>query len=80
MKQYTLRNVPADVDRALRRLARERHKSLNQVTVEALELAVGTAEQRKRRDLSDFGGTWKDDPATAAALADQRRIDPELWR
>jgi plasmid stability protein len=80
MKQYTLRNVPGEVDRALRRLARERHKSLNQVAVEILGQAVGTAEPRKRRDLSDLRGTWKDDPETAAALADQRRIDPELWR
>jgi hypothetical protein len=78
-KQYTLRNVPVEVDQALRRLARERHKSLNQVAVETLEQAVGTAAPSKRRDLSDLIGTWRDDPETAAALADQRRIDPAPW-
>jgi len=36
-------------------------------------------EPRKRRDLSDLVATWKDDPDTAAALEDQRRIDPEPW-
>jgi plasmid stability protein len=80
MKQYTLRNVPADVDRALRRTAREQGKSLNQVAIETLGRAVGVAEPRKRRDLSDLVGTWLDDPETAAALEDQRRIDPESWR
>lgn len=80
MKQYTLRNVPADVDRALRRAAHEQGKSLNQVAIETLERAVGVAEPRKRRDLSDLVGTWHDDPETTAALEDQRRIDPELWR
>lgn len=79
MKQYTLRNVPAEVDQALRRAAREQGKSLNQVAVETLRQAVGV-EPGKRRDLSDLVGSWKDDPETAAALEDQRRIDPELWR
>ena len=80
MRQYTLRNVPADVDSALRRTAREQGKSLNQVAIETLGRAVGVAEPRKRRDLSDLVGTWLDDPETAAALEDQRRIDPESWR
>ena len=80
MKQYTLRNVPAGVDRALRETAREQGKSLNQVALETLERAVGVAEPRRRRDLSDLVGTWKDDPETAAALEDQRRIDPGSWR
>lgn len=80
MKQYTLRNVPAGVDQALRRSARDQGKSLNQVAIETLERAVGIADPGKKRDLSDLVGTWKDDPETAAALEDQRRIDPELWR
>lgn len=80
MKQYTLRNVPTDVDRALRRTAREEGKSLNRVALESLGRAVGIAEPRKRRDLSDLVGTWIADPETAAALEDQRRIDPEAWR
>jgi hypothetical protein len=81
MKQYTLRKIPPALDRALRRTAREQHKSLNQVAVETLERAMGVAEEpRKRRDLSDLVGTWKDDPRIAEALEDQRRIDPEAWK
>jgi hypothetical protein len=33
-----------------------------------------------RRDLSDVAGTWKPDRAALAALADQDRVDEELWK
>jgi hypothetical protein len=36
--QYTIRNVPDTLDEALRRVARERGKSLNEVAIEALAL------------------------------------------
>ncbi len=78
--QYTLRNVPANLDRALRHAARDQSKSLNQVAVEALQRAVGlTEEPLKRRDLTDLVGSWKEDPRIDAALRDQDRIDPEMW-
>jgi hypothetical protein len=51
------------------------------VAIEALSEAVGLGgEPVRRRDLSDIRGTWVEDPAVESALADQRRIDPELWR
>ncbi len=79
--QYTLRNIPSEVDQALREAAKERHQSLNQVAVEALQRAVGAAEGEpiKRRDLSDVAGTWKADPLIDEALEDQRRVDPGSW-
>ncbi len=80
MTQYTLRNVPEEVDRSLRRAAREAGKSLNQTAVEVLRRGLGVAEQpERRRDLSDIAGSWREDPETLAALEDQRRIDPEAW-
>jgi hypothetical protein len=80
--QYTLRNIPLDLDRALRKTASQQRKSLNQVAVEALRRAAGLDEGRpvKRRDLADIAGTWKDDAEIDAALAEQRQIDPEMWR
>lgn len=79
--QYTLRNVPKEVDRALRRRAREQGKSLNEVAVEALAEAVGVGEtRRRRRSVADIAGTWVEDPECEAALRDQDRVDPELWR
>jgi plasmid stability protein len=79
--QYTIRNIPPYLDEALRARARERGKSLNEVTVEVLLADLGlTGEPIKRRDLSDIAGTWVSDPEVDEALQDQRRIDPELWR
>jgi hypothetical protein len=79
--QYTLRNIPPDLDRVLRKTASQQRKSLNQVAIEALRRAAGLGEGRatKHRDLSDIAGTWQDDRTIDAALADQRRIDPEMW-
>lgn len=79
--QYTLRNVPKAVDRALRERARREHRSLNDVALQALERALGIdAEETSRRDLREIAGSWISDPAIDAALAHQRSIDPDLWR
>lgn len=79
--QYTLRNVPRAVDRALRERARRERKSLNEVALAALQSALGVdADERPRRDLSDIAGSWIKDKAVDAALAAQREIDPDMWR
>ncbi len=79
--QYTIRGVPSAVDLALRERARTEGKSLNEAVLDALAEASGAARApRNRRDLSDVAGTWKPDKAVDAALADQDRIDEELWR
>jgi hypothetical protein len=79
--QYTLRGIPSAVDHALRERARASGKSLNEAAVDALTEASGaTGARRKRRDLADIAGTWKSDKAVAAALADQDRVDEDLWR
>ncbi|HEV7514776.1 MAG TPA: hypothetical protein VGR07_00610 [Thermoanaerobaculia bacterium] len=79
--QYTIRNVPSHLDRALRERAREVKKSLNEVALEALLQGTGLqGAPLRRRDLGDVAGTWVEDPEIDEALADQRRIDPELWR
>jgi len=79
--QYTIRNVPDYLDGVLRDAAREQHKSLNEVMVEALARGAGVAECRVRqRDLGDIVGTWQEDPAFDSAVADQRRIDEDMWR
>ncbi len=78
--QYTIRNVPRTLDEALRRAARERGKSLNEVAIEALTRGAGVAGERSRqRDLSDIAGSWRNDPAFDCALAAQDTIDEEMW-
>ena len=78
--QYTIRNVPRTLDEALRRAARERGKSLNEVTIEALARGAGlTGERTRQRDLSDVAGSWRKDPAFDRAVAAQDTIDEEMW-
>ena len=79
--QYTLRNVPAFLDRVLRRRAREKGASLNDVVLEALARGAGvTGEPVKYRDLRDLAGTWQEDPDFDEALRAQDTIDEALWR
>jgi len=80
--QYTIRNVPNSLDAALRRTARERGKSLNEVAIEALARGAGVTVEtpRRQRDLDDIAGTWRKDPAFDRALAAQDAIDKEMWR
>ncbi|MGH7565184.1 MAG: hypothetical protein ACREK5_12295 [Gemmatimonadota bacterium] len=78
--QYTIRKIPKRLDQAIRERARREGKSLNRVTIEALMQAFGLdGESIRRRDLSDLAGSWKDDPETEQALAEQRRIEADLW-
>lgn len=77
--QYTLRNIPEHLDRALRQRACDQAKSINQVAVEALGQGLGLTEGLRRRDLSDLAGSWRRLPKVERALKDQRRIDADLW-
>ena len=78
--QYTLRNVPDELDAESRRRATRENKSLNQVAIPAMARGVGTSANRIRcRDLTDVAGRWLDDPELDAAIAEQDRIDQELW-
>jgi hypothetical protein len=66
------------VDRVLRRKARQRGISLNQLLVQELSLAGGGAGGRRYRHLKDLGGRWQDDPEFDRILAEQRRVGPDL--
>ena len=79
--RYALRSVPEHVDAALRRVAREQGKSLNEVAIEALARGAGVTERpSQRRDLKDIAGTWRTNREIDGALADQDTIDAELWK
>lgn len=79
--QYTLRNIPPRLDKALRAKARREQKSINKVAVETLETALGTQSTPcKGIDVSGIAGSWVEDPETEAVLREFDRIDPEKWR
>jgi hypothetical protein len=76
--QYTIRGVPQEVDRALRRKAARRKLSLNQVIIE--ELTAVTTGLRKRADFHDIAGQWTPDAGFDDIIASQRQIDPDKWK
>jgi hypothetical protein len=76
--QYTLRGVPSEVDRALRKRAAQRKQSLNQVILD--ELTVATIGRKRREDFSDLVGRWTPDPAFDEIIASQRQIDWDKWK
>lgn len=78
--QYTIRNVSPRVDRAIKKKAAARGLSLNAYLVALLESDAGvTPSTRRFDDLDWIIGTWVDDPAVDAALAEQRTVDPREW-
>jgi hypothetical protein len=78
--QYTIRDVAAEVDAAIRRRAKATGTSLNRVANDALAEGAGVGRERRRRDLTDIAGTWRRDRSIDAALAEQHVIDKALWR
>jgi len=79
--QYTIRDIPENLDKALRQTARQQGKSLNEVAIETLARGAGISGDRGRqRDLADIAGSWRKDPAFDSALAAQDAIDEEMWR
>ena len=76
--QYTIRGIPADVDRALRKASAERGVSLNQLVVEKLMAATGVGT--RRANFSDLVGTWIEDREFDSAVAAFRQVDEEMWR
>ena len=76
--QYTVRGVPPEVDRALRKKAAQLKISLNQVVVD--ELTRATIGRPRRADFSGLVGKWTPDPAFDEIMAAQRQIDWEKWK
>lgn len=79
-QQYTIRQVPANVDRVLRARARASGKSFNQVALDAL--VKGSDEPRVFDDLDFLIGSMSDREAAELEkeIKAQRRIDPKLWK
>jgi len=79
--QYTIRGVSTAIDRAARRRAKQEGKSLNAVAMEALARGLDLdAKPAEHTDLDALIGTWQEDPAFDAAIAEFDRIDQEAWR
>lgn len=80
--QYTIRNIPEPVDKALKLQAKHTGKSFNQTVVDALKKAVGTDDKpAKNHDFDWFIHSGVvDGDAFDQVLKEQRQIDPKLWK
>jgi hypothetical protein len=76
--QYTIRGIPPEVDRVLRKRATQLKLSLNQVVVN--ELTRATIGRPRKSDFSGLVGQWTPDPAFDEVIAAQRQIDWDKWK
>lgn len=78
--QYTIRNIPPALDRAIKARAKQLGKSVNQVALEALSQSLG--QPVRRRKLRGMPGAWSQQEARDfdRFLEQHRAIDPELWK
>lgn len=75
--QYTIRGIPAEVDRTLRERAKNRKVSINQVIVE--ELTKATIGKKQFGDFSELVGRWVPDAEFDSVLEGQRTVLKEDW-
>lgn len=83
MNQLTLRQIPDDLNEALRQAAKSKNSSLNKVIITLLKKILGLdLGTRKKRDLSKLAGTWSQKQVSEFAGNTQmfQKIDAELWQ
>ena len=86
MKAVTLRNVPPELARIIRRKASEKRTSVNKAVISLLEESLGIrgkkADKPLHHDLDALAGSWTKEEVSAfeRALARQRAIEPDLWK
>jgi predicted alpha/beta-hydrolase family hydrolase len=78
--QFTVRQVPVQVEKALKRKAAIAGKSLNGVLLEALAHEAGVEREVIFGDLDLLAGRWEEDPAFDDAIRAQQQIDADLWK
>ena len=87
MKAITLRNLPPELAKAVRKEADRRRTSINKAVISLLERKMEEQKKKGRErneydDLDTLAGLWTEGEAAEfdKALAAQRTIDPELWK
>jgi hypothetical protein len=79
--QYSLRQVPIHVDRAVKEHAARYGRSMNSVALDALEKGLGLGQEPVRHhDLDLLAGTWVEDEAFDQTVAGLRKVDRGLWK
>ena len=87
MKQITLRRIPVDIERMIKKEAERKGLSLNKASISLLEKATGTNEKVHKKkpshhDLDHLCGIWTKRQAEefTRTVEFQRTIDEDLWK
>ncbi|MFN0166011.1 MAG: hypothetical protein ACKV22_06235 [Bryobacteraceae bacterium] len=75
----SLRNLPPEIEKAIKEVSRREGLSLNKATIRILETSVRKPVQNS--DFDEFLGTWSREEADAfdALLGEMRQVDPADW-
>jgi CO dehydrogenase/acetyl-CoA synthase alpha subunit len=88
VKRITLRGIPEDIEKKVRKEAESKGLSLNKAFLSLLKTSLGVRLKAKKRskalnhDLDHLSGKWTKEEAETfnRNLGLQRRIDEDLWK
>lgn len=83
MNQITIRGLGPEIEQKIRRMAKDRHQSINQVLGEIVRQKFEKKKQIPLASgLKDLAGTWskKEGEDFLKAIKLFEEIDQELWR
>lgn len=79
--QYTIRNIPEQVDKVIRKRAKQEGNSFNQTVVDMLTLqAFGSTQPEIDEDFGWLFGANTIDPEFDTAIDELSQIDEKLWQ
>ncbi len=81
MAAITLRNLPAEIDDAIRQRAEKDGVSLNQAVIRLLSETIKPPKNKTYHDLDHLFGILSKEEADEidAVIAEQRQIEPTDW-
>ncbi len=83
MSQITLRQLPENIEKQIKNLAKRNRVSINKTVISLLEKALGTERESKRkRDLSKLAGTWDEFESNEFDHLINNtfgKVDEEIW-
>ncbi len=84
MRAMTIRDIPEELERTIRRKATDQKLSLNKTVIQILEEALGQKKSVRKvyHDLDHLFGRWTTKEAAQfdKHVASMRPIDKDMWK
>ncbi len=78
--QYTIRNIPPDVDRVIRKRASQSGKTFNQTVVDLLTVQIlGTSQPQSSQNFDWLFGQNTLDDSLDTAVCEQSQTNKSIW-